>query len=215
MQPRSRRAVVVSGAVVLAVIAAVYLWQATRAPGRSGRPAAARTSASASPRPTVPVVSQLPASTSDLMKACEGKGVAYSAAPAYAGSGPHPIAVFLSSAPADSVPSALPGPASRWLPDSTKNVQLIGCVQLSDKGPKSDVTCAYNFLGAPGPVPVFNGRYTITVYDLREHRKIASIEATGTDHSCPKKIPVIDTLFSGLTAARLNKLLAPYVNHSA
>jgi hypothetical protein len=212
-QSRNRRVAVALVAVVIVVIAAVYVWQANRTTAPS-KPAAARKT-SAPSRPSVPTVSQLPAQATALVRACHGKGAAFSAAPAYAGSGPHPIAVFLSGAPADSVPSALPEPASQWLPGSPAKVQLVGCVQLSSKGPKSGLTCVYNLIGTGAPVPVFNGRYTITIYDLREHRKIVSMTVTGVDHSCPKKIPVIDTIFSRLTATQLDKLLDPYVSRAS
>lgn len=165
------------------------------------------------------ISSQLPEVTDAYSGACDGSGTAFTAAPAYAGSGPHPIAVFLGDADLsyDS--------GTEWLPDNPASVQLIACITQTD-GRSTGKTCDYGgytfTLGGSGgyqtkQVTVVNGLFRITVYQARTRQKIGTAEITGADTSvCPKTIDphAPDTLNSTFTNAQLQRVLNPYVDRT-
>jgi hypothetical protein len=177
------------GAAVIAAVVALYVWGLVIP---SPRPAV-----DALVPPGVQISSQLPEVTDAYSGVCDGSGTAFTAASAYAGPGPHPIAVFLGGADLsyDS--------GTEWLPDNPASVQLVACITQTD-GRSTGKTCDYDgytfTLGGSGgyqtkAVTVLNGLYRITVYQTIDPH-------------------VPGTLDSTFANAQLQQVLSPYVDRA-
>src|SRR5690606_22900901 len=118
-----------------------------------------------------------------------GGGNPFGRAPAYAGTGPHPIAVYDE---VDAYPvfdqGLRPDPANRRrrLPDT---VELVGCVRPAGRASQEPVErCIYVPRGrGPGEHTDtwYRGRYRLDVYEARTGRKVDSLTVDGSpEHEC-------------------------------
>ena len=131
----------------------------------------------------------LPSDPSSFQSACTSPGIAYLTAAAYEGPAPHPIILPLQDNELKDLPSV-------WRPDSVAKVQLIACSERV--GGNYHKSCQYRFsnfgVAAPNsaPYPIFmdEGVYTVTLFDLRTHRKVAQTTLVGMDDKCPNSAAV-------------------------
>jgi hypothetical protein len=165
------------------------------------------------------VIAQMPTDSYSLLAACQGDGAAYSSAPAYAGSGPHPVIVLAQNLSF----------SAQWTPDNLASTQLVACVKADGNTSMSNVMCRYSATGLPATGPfgepindnpqetdfVNLAEYQITVYTLRTHQDLGMTRVVGDDTTCPQqKLPMAE-IDSQLTDNQLHQVLDPYVNRSA
>lgn len=184
-----------------AVAIAVYVWQLVLPEGEPS------------------VIGQLPSDSYGLQAACEGAGVVYSSAAAYAGGGPHPVIVF-----SDNEDVAF---SAQWTPANPAGIQLVACVNRDGNTSLSSTMCSYSATGLPqsGPFGVPDGssetdfvnlaEYQITVYTLRTHQEVGTARVVGGDTTCPSEKELGTTIYSQLTDAQLHQVLDSYVNRPA
>jgi hypothetical protein len=198
------------GAAVTATVVALYVWGLVIPPPRPAVDALVP--------PGVQISSQLPEVTDAYSDVCDGSGTAFTAAPAYAGPGPHPIAVFQGDADMTSV---FPSSGTEWLPDNPASVQLVACITQTN-GRSTGQTCNYTGFTLSGGVTgkeitVLNTLFRITVYQARTRQKVETAEITGANTSvCPKTMNANapGTLDSTFTNAQLQQVLDPYVDRA-
>lgn len=174
------------------------------APGPAGpstAPSAATTSAA--PARPVGVTGKVPAGSKassyrvrkseDLERLCDRwyypKSPKYTAAVA-----PHPIAIsvkdrkdldfrsnktYLSSIPYDAAPAL----RDAWQPKNPAKVQLVACVDLVTIGPKVK-SCRID-KPKPSSIPMKEGRYRLSLYEVATRRKLFETRLTGEKESCP------------------------------
>jgi hypothetical protein len=200
---RWRPRVITAAAVIAAV--GLYLWLVVL-PARGP-----------SPLPGTPagVAVEVAVPLSALSLACNPPGTAYTAAPAYAGPGPHPVAVFVNG---NDMSIVMPDTGSEWMPNNLATTQLLVCIQAS-QGAKSHVECDYSGFTLSGGVLgeqdfVIDTVYRFAIYVLRTHREVGSATIIGGDFSCPKFKQPGEKITSSVTNAQLQKVLDPYVNRA-
>ena len=152
---------------------------------------------------TVQHKADLPDDTELLFDACLFPGVAYVTAAAYEGPAPHPIKLperpYLGSGLDSGLDlRKLKDLPSAWRPDSAAKVQLIACARRvpawEDHQEIRQKDCKYarpelQLSGSyPLPtinIPMYQGIYDVTLYELRTHRKVAHTTLIGSDDECP------------------------------
>jgi hypothetical protein len=90
-----------------------------------------------------------------------------------------------------------------WAPEP-RRAQLVACLDLTGPGrPIRDCTSGSKVL------PLVEGKYRLTVYEVSSHRKVVDRALTGADRACPFVIlsSVGDTLFSAVKDRQLYDLL--------
>jgi hypothetical protein len=148
------------------------------------------------------------------------------AAPPYAGPGPHPVALIDldrdagsagGSGPEHPAYPLLPG----WTDSNTNEVQLIVCAaaEQTPGGQDQQVTCQYD----EGPVTfdVLDATYRITVLEAGTGAKVAAFTLHGTEspkQSCPAAVSVYDnvapTLLRGIDVAGFQNDLRPLIENA-
>ncbi|MEU8223663.1 hypothetical protein [Kribbella sp. NPDC048915] len=136
---------------------------------------------------------RLPDRPYDLVDACAGK--TYEDAKPYAGSGPHPIAIFKDDEDAvlQHETVFLDGNTT-WKPsdpEKASEVQLVACLKLISANERTGATdCAYGpgGIAATETLPMLRATYQVRVYELRTHREIRSTRIEGLDTECRSMI---------------------------
>ncbi|HEX3779243.1 MAG TPA: hypothetical protein VHX38_06225 [Pseudonocardiaceae bacterium] len=160
-----------------------------------------------------------PHTVSDLESGCNGSGGRryFPQNDAYAGSGPHPIEVFIDDAagypePLDPSPDDEQDLPGYWNPDSGDlwRVQLIACLDEVEDG-RFVTDC--RFTG--NSMPQYSGVYDVTVYEARTGREVGTEQIAGDGKpDCPDMVFTEDTnpkLYTQPDSAELRDLLATYV----
>ncbi|SDT79847.1 hypothetical protein [Actinoplanes derwentensis] len=128
---------------------------------------------------------------SDLGQVCADKF--YPSAPRYRGSAPHPVLISEGEdAVADSRSTrtlnraAFAGSATQrrtWAP-GPERAQIVACLDLTGPGRK-----IRDCRTGDGTLPLVEGRYRLSVYEVATRRRLLRTAVTGTDRSCPFVIP--------------------------
>lgn len=131
------------------------------------------------------------ASDADLEKVCDRSF--FPKSPAYAGPAPHPMRISvkdrmdLSSRVMKSFHSSPPGGSAAaklaWEPKDLATVQLVACLDLVEVGP-SVRTCHFD-TPAPAAVPMSEGIYRLSLYEVATRRLVSEVRLTGDDDDCP------------------------------
>ncbi|MFC4065033.1 hypothetical protein [Actinoplanes subglobosus] len=141
----------------------------------------------------------------------------YPSAPRFRGGSPHPI--LISEDGGTDVDyrttrtlnqAAFAGSATQrraWAPEPSR-AQLVACLDLTGPG-RSIRDCK----SGPKVLPLVEGRYRVTVYEVATHRKIAEKALTGADRACPFVIlnSAGDTLYSSVKDQQLYDVLHRHV----
>jgi hypothetical protein len=143
-------------------------------------------------------------------------GVAHPHAPAYTGSGPHPVAYFYDDPHGGGYgfESSADAPANPWDALDMRAVQLIACV-TSDDGPAIRSCGTYGATTAT----LVRGIFSIRLYEARTARLVAGpirLEGAPTDQ-CPQYLqakgnPSTLTLDSRLSPDQVRQTLQPYAS---
>ncbi|MCX4098355.1 hypothetical protein [Nocardia sp. alder85J] len=150
--------------------------------------------------PKLVTVSQLPTEFDQLAGVCQGHGQAYSAAPAYTGPPPHPMAVVVTDRTTPSVldldnyGSAPTGAGAHPSRNTDPGmVQLVAC--QTDEGPATDVLgpeCQYSDRTiADTPIRMIPEWFQFTIYSLRTHTVVGTERVLTDDTHCPPMLDVI------------------------
>jgi hypothetical protein len=162
---------------------------------------------------------RLPDKPYDLEDACSGK--AYEGAKPYAGSGPHPIAIFIDDEHGKlQHESVYLDGNTVWEPtdpDKASEVQLVACLKLVAANQIGDgKDCAYGpgGLAPTETVPMLRATYQVHVYELRTHHELHSTRIEGLDTECRTVIVANRTprLLSEPTPDQWRKLLGDLVD---
>jgi len=147
----------------------------------------------------------------------------YPKSPKYAAAvAPHPIAISvrdrkdldfrsaetsLSDIPYDAEPAL----RDAWQPKDPAKVQLVACVDLVTIGAKVK-SCRID-KPKPSSIPMKEGRYRLSLYEVATRRKIFETRLTGEDESCPFFILIGSdrAVYSGLEDNQLIEALRRYV----
>ncbi|WP_328459828.1 hypothetical protein OHA21_28165 [Actinoplanes sp. NBC_00393] len=191
-----RRTLVWTSALALLLVgclgaAAYFFVQLINLPPSAAKPAG--------PPPSFPVEGALagpraatePArTTDDLELVCQDWF--YPDAPKYRGAAPHPILISVRDQMDVTYRStrtlnetAYAGTAAErkaWAPKPGQ-VQLVACLDLIGAGPKLR-DCKVEDPD-PQTMPLRQGRYRLTVYEVATHKKVGEVNLTGKDKSCP------------------------------
>jgi hypothetical protein len=126
----------------------------------------------------------------DLEQVCESWY--FPGAPLYRGTAPHPILISVRSRLDDSSRTArtlnlaaYAGSASRqraWAPQPVQ-AQLVACLDLIAAGPRVR-ECRVDH-PVERVVPLREGRYRLTVYEVATRKRVSETKLTGKDPSCP------------------------------
>jgi len=134
---------------------------------------------------------------------------------------PHPIAIsvrdrkdldFRTTKSYLSVPYDAPAAVrDAWQPKSPAKVQLVACVDLVAIGPKVK-SCKID-KPKPSSIPMKEGRYRLTLYEVATRRALLDTKLTGEDESCPFFIVIGNdrSVYTGLEDAQLVETLRRYV----
>lgn len=147
----------------------------------------------------------------DLHRVCENWF--YPSAPKYRGAVPHPVSISERAGLGAADRSlrtlnqaAFAGPAAQrraWAPEPGK-AQLVACLDLTGPGP-----AIRDCKSGSATLPLVEGRYRLTVYEVATHRKVVQKELAGADRACPFVIlsSAGDTLYSAVKDKQLHDLL--------
>ncbi|MDI6103497.1 hypothetical protein QLQ12_33295 [Actinoplanes sp. NEAU-A12] len=123
----------------------------------------------------------------DLHRVCEDWF--YPSAPKFRGEGPNPVVISERAAPEAEYrtvrtlnQAAFSGPAAQrrtWAPEPAQ-ARLVVCLDVIGAG-KPIRDCA----SGSKTLPLVEGRYRMTVYEVATHRKVAEKDLTGADRACP------------------------------
>ncbi|GAA1089402.1 hypothetical protein [Tsukamurella spumae] len=118
--------------------------------------------------------------TYQLRDLCDTTPTFYRDAAPFDGAAPHPVVVFAKADDVglDEVRVDYSAPV-QWQPREAKTVQLVACLDKVESGPKL-TDCTFS----DGSLPLYQGRFTGTLYEAATGKKVASISADGT--STPK-----------------------------
>lgn len=134
---------------------------------------------------------------------------------------PHPIAVsvkgrkdldFRSTRSYVSLPyDATPAVKAAWEPKDPAKVQLLACVDLVSIGPKVK-SCRVD-KPKPSSIPMKEGRYQLSLYEVATRRKLMQTRLTGEDEDCPLLILIGDdrAVYSEIEDSQLVDALRRYV----
>jgi hypothetical protein len=168
--------------------------------------------------------SSLPvASAEDLTEVCDL--TYYPQSPAYSGAGPHPISIAVSGRM--DLPGRLtksfygqpPGSTAAarqaWEPTDLASVQLVACVDLVEAGERIR-TCTFDD-PRPDTLPLSEGVYQLTLYEVATRRKVVETRMTGDDDDCPYVVLIGNTrmLYSEISERQLVNTLKRYVEGPA
>ncbi|WP_326835418.1 hypothetical protein VSH64_10885 [Amycolatopsis rhabdoformis] len=146
------------------------------------------------------------------------------AAPAYAGAGPHPmvLSVYEGIRRFDS-PTFLYDQlslSSGWQPDDVHQAQLVACVHVAKSGAGHKISCSYTTElgygggGSPYDFQLFDGTYHVTVRTARTGEVVGDFTLPGTlddEKSCPYRIEnYVPVLARGLDDTALERALRPW-----
>ncbi|WP_433790969.1 hypothetical protein [Actinoplanes sp. CA-252034] len=175
-------------------------------PPRKPFPAASAPGA-AGPRP----VDQGVRAEDDLHQVCQDRF--YPSAPKLRGDTPHPILISEDGGAEVDYrttrtlnQAAFAGSTAQrraWAPEPSR-AQLVACLDLTGPGgPIRDCKAGSRSL------PLVEGNYRLTVYEVASHRKVTERTLTGGDRACPFVIlgSAGDTLFSAVQDRQLYDLL--------
>jgi len=117
---------------------------------------------------------------SDLAAICKGGSV--SAASAYTGSSPHPIALLTPSlASGEYISSSIYFKDQSWKADykEPKATQLVGCFER--KSEKLITKCQFE----KASIDYYSVTYSLTIYEAKTGNKLATKQVSSTDTKCP------------------------------
>ncbi|KXP01588.1 hypothetical protein [Tsukamurella pseudospumae] len=120
--------------------------------------------------------------TYQLRDLCDSTPTFYRDAAPFDGAAPHPVVVFAKGDDVglDEVRVDYSAPA-QWQPRDAKTVQLVACLDEVESGPKL-ADCSFS----DGSLPLYQGRFTGTLYEAATGKKVASISANGAGTpKCP------------------------------
>jgi hypothetical protein len=144
----------------------------------------------------------------------------YPQSPRFAGAAPHPIGVSVKSrmnsdirttASSIDVPDGVKQSfQDAWQPKDPTTTQLVACVDLVATG-KSLGQCDFDD-PKPDTVPMVQGIYQVTVYEVATRRAVASVRMTG-DGKCPLVVLIYAdrTIYSDASDRQLYEALHQYV----
>jgi hypothetical protein len=140
--------------------------------------------------------SALPRSVDGFQDACGGRPVAFTAAAAHAGPGPHPMVIFDTG----SRFTYAGMPAELQSADPAR-VQLIACIEQAGGSDAAPVvtTCHYvpgggliTVPSVPGStnldLPMHQGVYDVSVYEAKTGRQVGRLHVPGTATTCPERV---------------------------
>jgi hypothetical protein len=134
---------------------------------------------------------------------------------------PHPIAISVkgrkdleirSTKSYVSLPyEATPDVKAAWEPKSPAAVQLVACVDLISTGPEVK-SCRIDE-PKPSSIPMKEGRYQLSLYEVATRRKLMQTRLTGEEETCPTFIFIGNdrAVYSGVEDAQLVDALRRYV----
>ncbi|MEU8656831.1 hypothetical protein [Actinoplanes philippinensis] len=211
-----RRTRLISAAVAMAVLgffgAAAYLFvnvggtSPAAPPPRRPLPAVS-VPVAAGPQP----VDQGVRVEDDLHRVCEDRF--YPSAPKLRGDTPHPILISEDGGAEVGYrttrtlnQAAFAGSAAQrraWAPEPVR-AQMVACLDLTGPGGR-----IRDCKAGSRSLPLVEGKYRLTVYEVSTHRKVAERTLTGADRACPFVIlnSAGDTLFSAVRDRQLYDLL--------
>jgi hypothetical protein len=104
-----------------------------------------------------------------------------------------------------------PAVKAAWEPKSAAAVQLVACVDLVSIGPRVK-SCSIDE-PKPSSIPMKEGRYRLSLYEVATRRKLMQARLTGEDEDCPTFILIGDdrAVYSGLEDRQLVETLRRYV----
>jgi hypothetical protein len=100
---------------------------------------------------------------------------------------------------------------SAWEPADPTTIQLVACLDLVDTG-QPIRNCDFD-KPQPDTLPMSEGMYQLSVYEVATHRKVAEVRMTGEDEQCPTIVMLGATrmLYSAVNDRQLVYALTPYV----
>ena len=106
---------------------------------------------------------------------------------------------------------ATPAVEAAWEPKKPAAVQLVACVDLVSIGPKVK-SCRIDE-PKPSSIPMREGRYRLSLYEVATRRKLLQTRLTGEDESCPYFIMIGSdrAVYSGPEDRQLVEALRRYV----
>nr|MDT0663133.1 hypothetical protein [Micromonospora sp. DSM 115978] len=159
----------------------------------------------------------LPGSTGGLVRACERAGARYPDAPAYGGEAPHPIVVFIEHGQGyETADTSADPPVPAFSAASPTEVQLVACARRTGADPLRADSCTYRErFGSEVEIrDMRRAHYTIEVYELRTHERVATVEVEGDDIRCPGEVygGGDGDLYSRIRSATVRKALDEVVS---
>ncbi len=134
---------------------------------------------------------------------------------------PHPISIsvrdrkdldFRSTMSYISLPhDVTPAVKAAWEPKNAAAVQLVACVDLVSIGPRVK-SCRIDE-PKPSSIPMKEGRYQLSLYEVATRRKLMQARLTGEDENCPSFILIGNdrAVYSRLEHRQLVETLQRYV----
>ena len=102
-----------------------------------------------------------------------------------------------------------------WEPADPAVVQLVACLDLVEAG-QPIRTCAFDD-PKPDTLPMSEGIYQLSVYEVATRRKVAEVRMTGEDEQCPTIVLIgaTRTVYSEVNDRQLVDALTRYVEQCA
>jgi hypothetical protein len=183
----------------------------SRPPAGPSSAAAARDGSKASSYPVRTV--------DDLTRVCDRWY--YPQSPAYTAPAPHPITISMNNRmdlPGrvtksfyGQPPGGTPAARAAWEPGDPAGVQLVTCLDLIDTG-QAITTCRFDD-PKPDTIPMSEGVYQLSVYEVATRRKVTELRMTGEDEQCPSIVLMGSTrmIYSEVNDRQLVDALTRYV----
>jgi hypothetical protein len=146
-----------------------------------------------------PEASDLPFSAAGFSPACDG--TVFPDAPAYHGGPPHPTVVFSTDynvqlsgkwSTVQAIYNEENAFSAAWKASEPRTIQAAACIALDGEPQETVKQCPYSASGRPGPtqIPMYQGEFTITLYEVRTGKRIHQAHISGEVTTCPKMVPV-------------------------
>lgn len=182
MPPKgSKKSIIIAAVVVLVLlIGGVSAYMLTK-----GNKSSSSKNSSGSSN-TVSANSFTATSLSDYEKVCQGASA--SNASAYGGSAPHPIVMMQPSAVSGHyTQDSIAFKDSTWTPDYTKypSIQLVGCFDRKSELASPKNCSLQDSNKKTVNIPLVPVTYTLTIYEAKSGKKVATKEVSGPATSCP------------------------------
>ena len=152
----------------------------------------------------------------DLIRVCDRWY--YPQSPPYAGTGVHPITVKTqehkdygtrTTLKLTDLPSSSQARAA-WEPPDPGTIQLVGCLDRVEGG-RTIRSCTFD-TPEPDNVPLNEGIYQLTLWEVATHNKVAEFRMTGEKDTCPTIVLLgaDRTIYSTVSDRQLTETLGRY-----